>query len=98
MENRTSDASSLSVLSEGMADAVERVGPSVVRVNGRRRRAASGVIYAAGRVLTASHVLEREENLSVVAHDGHSLEARFAGRDHCSEPWVRSIKKLRRGA
>ena len=84
MENRTSDtgaASALSVLSEGMADAVEKVGPSVVQVHGRRRRPASGVVYATGKVLTASHVLEREEDLSVVAYDGRTLEARFLGRD-----------------
>ena len=42
MENETSDASvanaasALSMLSDGMADAVERIGSSVVQVNGRR--------------------------------------------------------------
>ena len=81
MEDRTSEASVLSALSDGMADAVEKIGPSVVQVNGRRRRAASGVVYAAGKVLTASHVVEREEDLSVVTHDGQALEARFLGRD-----------------
>ena len=81
MENRTGEASVLGVLSDGMADAVERIGPSVVQVNGRRRRAASGVVYAAGKVLTASHVVEREENLSISTHDGRTLEAHFVGRD-----------------
>ncbi len=100
MENRTSDASatgavsSLRVLSEGMADAVERVGPSVVRVNGRRRRAASGVIYAAGRVLTASHVLEREEDLSIVTHHGRTLEANFVGRDPYTDLAVLDVPEL----
>jgi S1-C subfamily serine protease len=32
-------------------------------------------------VLTASHALEREEDLSVGASDGRTLPARFAGRD-----------------
>ena len=66
MENRISGASALSRLSEGMADAVEKIGLSVVQVNGRRRRSASGVVYAPARVLTASHVVEREEDLSSV--------------------------------
>lgn len=81
MENQTGEFSVLGALSEGMADAVEKIGPSVVQVNGRRRRAASGIVYAAGKVLTASHVVEREEDLSVVTHDGRSMEARFLGRD-----------------
>ena len=104
MENQTSDASEantasvLSVLSKGMADAVERIGPSVVQVNGRRRRAASGVVYAAEKVLTASHVLEREEDLSVVTHDGRALEARFVGRDLSTDLAVLAVPELGDGA
>ncbi len=96
MENRAGEASALSVLSEGMADAVERVGLAVVQVNGRRRRPASGVVYAAGKVLTASHVLEREEDLSVVTHDGRTLEARFAGRDPSTDVAVLRVAELDR--
>jgi serine protease DegQ len=98
MENQTSDASVLSVLSEGMADAVERIGSSVVQVHGRRRRAASGVVYAAGRVLTASHVLEREEDLSVSTDDGRTLEARFVGRDPSTDLAVLEVPELGDGA
>jgi serine protease DegQ len=97
MENRTSDASAasaLSVLSDGMADAVEKIGPSIVQVNGRRRRSASGVIYASGKVLTASHVLEREEDLSVVTHDGRTLGARFTGRDSSTDLAVLEVPEL----
>src|SRR5215204_5651860 len=72
----------LGALSEGMADAVESVAASLVRVNGRRRRSGSGVVFAEGMVLTASHVLEREGELSVETADGRTLSARFAGRDH----------------
>ena len=70
MENLKESSDLLSALSDGMADAVERIGPKVVRVNGRRRRPGSGVIYAPNKVLTASHVLEREEDLRVGTHDG----------------------------
>jgi S1-C subfamily serine protease len=69
----------LSALSDGMADAVEKIAASVVKVNGRRRRSGSGVVIAQSRVLTASHVLEREEDLSVETADGRTLTARFAG-------------------
>ncbi len=101
MENQTSAASAasaLSVLSEGMADAVEKIGPSVVQVHGRRRRPASGIVYATGKVLTASHVLEREEDLSIVTHDGRTLEARFLGRDSSTELAVLEAPELGDGA
>jgi serine protease DegQ len=98
MENRTSGASALSVLSEGMANAVEKIGPSIVQVHGRRRRAASGVVYAARKVLTASHVLEREEDLSVSADDGRTLEARFVGRDPSTDLAVLEVPEVGDGA
>src|SRR5215207_7105581 len=44
----------LAALSDGMADAVENVAASVVRVNGRRRRSGSGVVFAQNKVLTSS--------------------------------------------
>jgi S1-C subfamily serine protease len=58
MENQES-MDPFEALSDGMADAVEKVGASVVRVHGRRRRSGSGVVYEPGLVLTASHVVER---------------------------------------
>ena len=84
----------LAALSDGMADAVENVATSVVRVNGRRRRSGSGVVFAQNKVLTASHVLEREEDLSVETADGRTLEARFAGRDHSTDLAVLDVEGL----
>jgi serine protease DegQ len=84
----------LAALSDGMADAVERIAASVVRVNGRRRRSGSGVVLAQNKVLTASHVLEREEDLSVETADGRTLTARFAGRDHSTDLAVLDVEGL----
>jgi S1-C subfamily serine protease len=81
MENLKESSELLAALSDGMADAVEKIGASVARVNGRRRRPASGVVYAPNMVLTASHALEREEDLTVGVGDGHTLPAQFVGRD-----------------
>lgn len=94
MENLKESSDLLSALSDGMADAVERVVPKVVRVNGRRRRSASGVVYAPNVVLTASHVLEREEDLTVGTHDGRTLPARFVGRDHSTDLAVLRVEGL----
>jgi S1-C subfamily serine protease len=84
----------LAALSDGMADAVERVATSVVRVNGRRRRSGSGVVFAQNKVLTASHVLERDEDLSVETVGGRTLTARFAGRDHSTDLAVLDVEGL----
>jgi len=85
---------SLSLLSDGLADAVERVSPAVVRLYGRRRRPASGVVFADGMVLTASHAVEREEDLSVELHDGRTLAASFVGRDSASDLAVLAVEEL----
>jgi serine protease DegQ len=84
----------LGAFSDGMADAVESIARSLVRVNGRRRRSGSGVVFAQDTVLTASHVLEREEDLSVETSDGRTLPARFAGRDHSTDLAVLSVDGL----
>lgn len=84
----------LAALSDGMADAVENIAASVVKVNGRRRRSGSGVVFAHNKVLTASHVLEREEDLSVETADGRTLTARFAGRDHSTDLAVLDVEDL----
>src|SRR5215211_5664708 len=85
----------LAALSEGMADAVENAATSVARVNGRRRRSGSGVVFAHNMVLTASHVLEREEDLSVETADGRTLTARFAGRNHSTDLAVLNVDGLK---
>src|ERR671916_762786 len=84
----------LRALSDGMADAVESVAASVVRAHGRRRRSGSGVVFAQDMVLTASHVLEREEDLSVVTADGRTLPARLAGRDPSTDLAVLRVEGL----
>jgi serine protease DegQ len=94
MENLKESSDLLAALSDGMADVVEKIGPSMVRVNGRRRRAASGVVYAPDTVLTASHVLEREEDLTVGVGDGRTLPARLVGRDPSSDLAVLKVEGL----
>ena len=88
----------LAALSEGMADAVEKVGKSIVKVHGRRRHPGSGVVYAEEFVLTAGHVLEREEDISIETADGRTLQARLAGRDHATDLAVLRVDGLGVGA
>ena len=75
----------LTELSNGMADAVERISPALVTVDARRRQPASGVVIGNELVITADHVIEREEDIHVVTHDGRKLPATFAGRDPATD-------------
>ena len=68
-------------LSNAVADGVERAGQVTVMVNARRRLPLSGVLFAADLVLTASHGVEREEDIQVVFGDGSERTASLAGRD-----------------
>src|SRR2546421_10888199 len=88
----------LRLLSNQMADAVERVSPSLVLVNGRQRQPGSGVVYATDLILTADHVLEREEDLTIQTHDDRTLGAQFVGRDASTDLAVLRVTNLGLGA
>lgn len=94
MSETTTDTSVLSALSNQMADAVARVSASLVLVNGRPRQPASGVVFAPDLVLTADHVLEREEELMVVGADGQERAAVFVGRDPATDLAVLRVSEL----
>lgn len=71
----------LQALSNGLADAVERVGRSLVAVHARRRIPASGVVWRPGVIVAAHHTLERDEDLGVTLEGGATVPATLAGRD-----------------
>lgn len=78
-------ANPLTEFSNGLTDAVETAGTSTVTVDARKRYPASGIAYAEDLVLTADHVITREEDIKVVLPDGSSLAATIAGRDPGSD-------------
>ena len=72
----------LSNLSDGLAEAVETAGRGIVRVEGRKRLPASGVVWSAdGAIVTAHHVVEQDTEISVGLHDGRVVPAILVGRD-----------------
>ena len=72
----------LQAVSEAMASLAERAGASVVRVEGRNRLPASGVIYRAdGVIVTSNHVIERDDELRIGLPGGDSVVAELVGRD-----------------
>jgi S1-C subfamily serine protease len=68
-------------LSDALADAAELAGKSTVLVNARRRMPASGIVFAPDLVLTAEHVIEKNEDITVVFGDGAEVPAKVTGRD-----------------
>lgn len=72
---------SLTAFSEALVEAIAKAGQSTVLVNARRRLPGSGIVYTADLVLTADHVVERDENISIVLGDGSLASATIAGRD-----------------
>ena len=75
----------LIALSDAMVAAVEKAGAATLMVNARRRMPASGVAYAPDLILTADHVLERDEDIRVGLPDGSQVPATLAGRDPGSD-------------
>jgi S1-C subfamily serine protease len=75
----------LTDFSNGLTSAVEKGGTSTILVDARKRYPASGIAYAEDLVLTADHVVTREENIKVILPDGKSLGATIAGRDPGSD-------------
>lgn len=77
----SNDNNPLVALSEAMADAVATASAATVLVDARRRLPASGIVYSSNFVLTAEHVVERDDDLRIVTPDGRELTATVAGRD-----------------
>jgi len=80
-------------LSNEVADAVDRIAPSVVQVRSRRWRPAAGLVFSPEHVLVSDHAIEQEEDLTVRV-DGRALGATLAGRDPSTDLAVLEVSGL----
>lgn len=72
----------LTSLSDALAETVAAGGSSVVRVEARDRVPASGIVWPGqGIIVTAHHVVERDDNIKVGLPSGEEVTATLAGRD-----------------
>ena len=72
----------LTELSAALATAVSQADSGIVRVEGRRRLGATGIVWSAeGLILTANHVVRQDEGLTVGLPDGSRVAASLVGRD-----------------
>ena len=72
----------LAALSNDLASAVDRAAGSVVTVFGRQRMPATGIVWSSdGLIVSANHVVERDEDIHIDTPDGRHLSTSVVGRD-----------------
>ena len=82
MTESTQSGSVLAALSNDLASAVERAAQSTVTVFGRQRMPATGIVWSAGGlIVSANHVVERDEDIHIDTADGRHLSTNVVGRD-----------------
>lgn len=69
-------------LSSEMGQLAQMVGPAIVRVEGRRRMPASGIVWSDdGLIVTAHHVVHHDQKITIGLADGETTQAELVGRD-----------------
>jgi S1-C subfamily serine protease len=72
----------LQSLSDALAGAVSKTSSGIVRVDARRRLPATGIVWSSdGIIVTAHHIVERNENIQVGLEGDVITPARLIGRD-----------------
>lgn len=76
----------LQAVSAALVETVAAAEAGVVRVEGRRRLPATGIVWSAdGLIVTSSHALERERDLSVGLAGEQRVAATLVGRDAATD-------------
>lgn len=75
----------LQTLSNQLADAVKQAGQSIVAVNARRRRSASGIHWRSNLIVTVDHGIQRDEAVTVTLANGETVNATIVGRDPATD-------------
>jgi S1-C subfamily serine protease len=73
---------SLQQVSDALAAAVDTASASTVRIEARRRLPATGIVWSSdGVIVTAHHVVEKQDAIQVGLADGPIVAATLVGRD-----------------
>jgi S1-C subfamily serine protease len=84
MSQTPEQPTALSQFSDQLANVVERAARSIVTVAARPRQTATGILWRAETetiILTADHVIEREDDITVTLPDKREVKAQLIGRD-----------------
>jgi S1-C subfamily serine protease len=79
--------------SNALTQAVAKASLSTVLVDARRRYPASGIVFETDMVLTADHVVTRDDGILVRTESNQQLEASIAGRDPGSDLAVLRLRQ-----
>ena len=66
---------------DAVADIVERISPSIVRVDAGHRFGGTGTAWSEDLVVTANHVVERDEDIEIGLDGDKTAKATVVGRD-----------------
>ena len=91
-------SSSLVEFSNSIADAVEKVGTSVIAVLEGGREGVSGTLWRDDLAVTAEHTIRGRNEVTVVLPNGEESKANVAGRDAGTDIAVLTIAKKSGGA
>ena len=80
-------------LSNELAGIVQNIDPYVVSVGARRHYPSSGLRWGPDVIVTASHTVQRDEDITVGLTDGATAEASLVGRDPGSDLAVLRVKQ-----
>lgn len=69
----------------GVADLVEKLSPSIVRVDAGHRFGGTGTAWSSNLVVTASHVVERDEDIEIGLDGDKTASATVVGRDESTD-------------
>jgi S1-C subfamily serine protease len=77
--------STLGELSLQLAGATETAGRAIVAIHARRRIPSSGIIWRDGVIVSASHTVRRDDEITVTLASGEKVGATVAGRDPATD-------------
>lgn len=87
-------AKNLMGVSDELAALVQQSSPAVVRVEGRRRTNATGIVWSAdGIIVTANHVVRRDDNITIGLDNGDSIPATVVGRDESTDVALLKVER-----
>lgn len=77
--------SALAELSSQLAAAVMTAGNSVVAIHARRRIPSSGIVWRNDVIVSASHTVKKDDDISVTLPTGDKVTATIVGRDSATD-------------